>query len=179
MKLPLHHLALFVNNPQILKIQGSIFVENLQNKPGPHVGVEIPDAPVHKGGQHRRLLQAHGYHHLFRHNNAERDGHIPVFAAALLNGGNIHQYQGIIVLCLNTGALLLIQRRSQMVRVYIVSFRDLQYLRGRRICKRHPTAVLYFIFLMDRVVLCHKDLNHSLTLFQSTSLSIISLTLPL
>ena len=124
MELALNDFTLFINDSEVLQELGGIFIENLQDKPGFHEGVEIPHPSVHKGSEHRGLLQADRNQHILGGDDSQRDGDKPVLAVALLYGRNVHQNQGVFILHLYTGPLFLIQRRPQMVRINLIGICD-------------------------------------------------------
>ena len=122
MELALNDFTLFINDSEVLQELGGIFIENLQDKPGFHEGVEIPHPSVHKGSEHRCFLQADRNQHILGGDDSQRDGDKPVLAVALLYGRNVHQNQGVFILHLYTGPLFLIQRRPQIVQIDLVFF---------------------------------------------------------
>ena len=140
--------------------QRSISVQNLQNKPCSLIGKEISHPTIHKGTEHRRIFQTNGKDHLIGHYDTHGNCSIPVLIISFLNDGNIHQNQGVIILHLNTGALLLIQRRSQMIYIDPIGFSDLHQLRSSGINQRDPASFLCFIDLMYVVVNRSENFNH-------------------
>ena len=123
--------------------------------------MEIPDSPVHKGRQNRRLLQADRDQNFVGGDNAHGDRHKPVFAASLLDGRDVHQDQGVAILHLDSGALLLIQRGLDVIRINLVHVRNIHDLRGRRVGHRDPAARLKLILLMHYSIFCLKNTNHA------------------
>ncbi len=107
-------VAFPVDDAQIPQVHGGVAVQDLQNEPRLHVGVESTDRSLHEGMQHGRVLHADGDDRRLRDDDRQRDGLVPVASAAFLHGRDVDDDHRVVVLDVDARAFLVIQRRAQV-----------------------------------------------------------------
>ena len=91
-----------VHDSQIILVCGTVPVEYLVHEPHPLLGAELSHLALHKGLKHRSLLGAYGDDAVCNQYDTKRDCCICLSFISYLYRRNIHDYQCVVVLHLNT-----------------------------------------------------------------------------
>ena len=146
-QLPLHVVVGLVDLLQILQVALGHQQQDVEDKPGALLGAHVLDQAVLQVPHHRGLLQTDGDDVLFGDDDAHRQGGVHHAGLIPLHGGGVHDDEGLAVLAVNTGGLLLVQGGLQEGQLHPQDHRHRLQLVLAGVDEVDPAAVLHRIQL--------------------------------
>ena len=153
-----------VHDSQIILVCGTVPVEYLIHEPHPLLGAEFSHLAFHERLKHRCLLSTYGDDTVCNKYDTKRDCGVCLSLISYLYRRDIHDYQCVVVLHLNTRALLIIQGGSYIRQIYLKSLGYALTLIYGRLRHHYPGSRTIFLYFTQNSVICSVQCDHFLRL---------------